>query len=70
MFYAKGLRNVKFQRIEHFFFFSVPRCFCVIPEIVLQGCNEETENGVVETIFSPSFHVSKVPGGEIASGGR
>ncbi|XP_044490652.1 CTD small phosphatase-like protein 2 [Mangifera indica] len=36
--------------------------------VVQKGCNEETENGVVETIFSPSFHVSKVAGGEIASG--
>ncbi|KAJ0096130.1 hypothetical protein Patl1_16937 [Pistacia atlantica] len=33
-----------------------------------KGCNEETDHGVVETIFSPSFHVSKVSGGEIASG--
>lgn len=35
----------------------------------MQDCDEETAP-VLETIFSPAFHVSKVAGGDIASGGR
>lgn len=35
----------------------------------MQDCDEETAP-VLQTIFSPTFHVSKVAGGDIASGGR
>ena len=38
--------------------------------VLLQSYNEETAVPVLETIFSPAFHMSKSAGGEIASGGR
>ncbi|KAG2706624.1 hypothetical protein I3843_05G100100 [Carya illinoinensis] len=33
-----------------------------------KSCNEDTANCMMETIFSPSFHISKHAGGEIANG--
>ncbi|XP_059633535.1 uncharacterized protein LOC132276215 isoform X2 [Cornus florida] len=33
-----------------------------------EGCDDGTAHHVLETIFSPSFHISKTVGGEIANG--
>jgi len=35
----------------------------------LQGCDEGSAQCVLQTIFSPSFHISKIAGGEISGGG-
>jgi CTD small phosphatase-like protein 2 len=34
----------------------------------LQGCDEGSAQCVLQTIFSPSFHISKIAGGEISGG--
>jgi len=36
----------------------------------LQGCNEGAAQCVVQAIFSPAFHISKIAGGEIPDGGE
>jgi hypothetical protein len=50
-------------------FMKYLRFSCKTSQNILQSCHEEPAHPIMETIFSPSFHIAKHAGGEIANGG-
>ncbi|KAI5600808.1 hypothetical protein BDE02_01G049700 [Populus trichocarpa] len=56
--------NTRYNSVHHKASDASTQCDVVDPE----GCNEGAAQCVVQAIFSPAFHISKIAGGEIPDG--